>query len=161
MATSGKTIKSENGFVLVTAVLMLVVVAVIGLAANRTSETEVLIAGNEKQIADEFYDAEGTLINTLENPTTWMPQILTGTPYTGATSDANIEIRWVDDTGTPVAGLSSAANDLPSLAHIGPPPPGCGYSLKYFEVRRYAVTTTSSTGNTQIQAGIFKVFNKN
>ena len=34
------------------------------------------------------------------------------------------------------------------------------YSLKYFEVRRYGVTGKSADGNTTIQMGAWKVFNK-
>jgi len=49
---------------------------------------------------------------------------------------------------------------MPHLRHIGPPPAGGGYSMKFFEVRRYGVTATSITGNTQVQIGAWKVFNK-
>ena len=54
----------------------------------------------------------------------------------------------------------AAANDLPLQQHVSAPPEGSGFSLKYFEVRRYGVTATSITGNTRIQVGAFKVFNK-
>ena len=147
---------------LVVAVLMLVVVTVIGLAATRTSETEVQIAGNERQIVDDLYNAESALINMLENPSTWLPTVLTNSnsPYTGTTGDYTTEIRWIDDTGSDVAGLSDSANDLPSRRHIGPPPPNSGYSLKFFEVRWYGVTTSSANGSSRIQTGVFKVFNK-
>ena len=73
---------------------------------------------------------------------------------------ATVEVRCIEGTATPVTGLSNSANKIPPQAHIGPPPTGSGYSLKYFEVRRYAVTGTSDNGNTQIQVGAWKVFNK-
>jgi hypothetical protein len=154
------TVENENGFVLVVAVIMLVAITVIGIAATRTSETEVQIAENEQQIIDDFYNAEGVLINTLENPNTWMPALLTGSSYMGASGDFKIEIRWIDDTDTDVGGLSAAANHLPSLPHRGPPQPGSGYSSRFFEMRRYGVTTTSATSDTQVQAGAWKVFNQ-
>lgn len=53
-----------------------------------------------------------------------------------------------------------AANNLPLQRHISPPPEGSGFSLKYFEARRYGITSTSATGNTRIQVGAYKVFNK-
>ena len=72
---------------------------------------------------------------------------------------ANIEVRCI--TATPSnTGLSDEADNLPLQDHIGPPPTGSGYSLKYFEVRRYGITGKSTDGNTTIQVGAWKVFNK-
>jgi hypothetical protein len=73
---------------------------------------------------------------------------------------ARVEVRCIENSGTPIVGLSAAANNLPLQRHIAPPPEGSGYSLKYFEVRRYGITATSATGNTQVQVGAYKVFNK-
>jgi len=173
VATVRETVKSENGFVLVLAVLMLAVITVIGVAATRTSETESQIASNERQIANEFYNAEGGLIDTLERATaTWLAPTSsfltdgeTVASFTSSidfdgdgTNDATVEIRCIEGTGTPI--FNDSADDLPLMAHTGPPPAGSGYSMKHFEVRRYGVTTTSTTGNTQIQTGVYKVFNK-
>ena len=58
------------------------------------------------------------------------------------------------------AVADAAANTLPLQQHVSAPPEGSGFSLKYFEVRRYGVTATSTTGNTRIQVGAYKVFNK-
>lgn len=165
-------IDSEKGFVLVVAVLMLAVLTAIGIAALRTSDTELGIASNEKQHIDEFYSVEGALIDRLENFSAWLDtDFLTAGEtvafYTAdvdidsdATNDGSVEIRCIEDTGTPVDGLRDAANDLPLLSHVGPPPRRSGYSLKYFEIRRYALTGTSTTENTLIQFGVWKVFNK-
>ncbi len=170
-----ETINNESGFVLVLAVLMLAVITVIGVAATRTSETESRIAANERQIANEFYNAEGALIDTLETATsTWAAPASgfltdgeTVASYTSSidfdgdgTNDATVEVRYIGDLGATIGGLSTAANDIPLVAHTGPPPPDSGYSMKHFEIRRYGVTTTSATGNTQIQTGVYKVFNK-
>lgn len=85
---------------------------------------------------------------------------------------AEVRVRCITDTAITCdfeSGLGSAevnaaadlpANTLPLQRHIAPPPPGSGFSLKYFEVRRYGVTATSATGNTRIQIGAYKVFNK-
>jgi len=56
--------------------------------------------------------------------------------------------------------LSQPADTLPLQSHIAPPPEGSGYSLKYFEVRRYGITASSTDGNSRIQVGAWKVFNK-
>jgi len=170
-----ETINNESGFVLILALLMMSVITVIGVAATRTSETETQIASNERQIANEFCSAEGALIDVLETaistwaaPTsTFLTDGETVASYTSpvdfdgdGTNDATVEIRYIGDLGATIGGLSTAANDLPVQSHTGPPPPGSGYSMKHFEIRRYGVTTTSITGNTQIQTGAYKVFNK-
>ena len=73
-----------------------------------------------------------------------------------------IEIRCIEETGgTHTTGdLSVAANDLPRIKHISIPPIGSGYSLKHFEVRKYGITGTTSNGCSQVQLGVYKVFNK-
>jgi hypothetical protein len=72
-----------------------------------------------------------------------------------------IEIRCIEVTGGTHGGnLSVAANDLPVMQHITIPPIGSGYSLKYFEVRKYGITGTASSGCSRVQIGAYKVFNK-
>jgi hypothetical protein len=116
------------------------------------------------------------VIDALENynsgPTTWMTNdFLTADPAaannTVTSSDesgdavATVEVRCIEQTATPIPPpFSDAANNIPRQPHIGAPPAGSGYSLKYFEVRRYGITGTSTNGNTQIQVGAWKVFNK-
>lgn len=186
-ATIKNTLNNEEGFILVLVLLMLAVVTVIGIAATRTSDTEMQIAANERSRVNEFYNAEGGLIDIMERsttdlPATWSPasvggwmtnNFLTAGETTAAfigrvdfdgdgVNDTTVEIRCVEGTGTPDTGgvLSAAANNFPLQSHIGPAPAGSGYSVKYFEVRRYAVTATSTSGNTQLQSGVWKVFNK-
>ncbi|MGD9180264.1 MAG: pilus assembly PilX N-terminal domain-containing protein [Desulfobacterales bacterium] len=170
-----RTIDNENGFVLVASILVSAIVLLTGVLAIWTSNTEVKIVRNESQMIREFYSAEAGVIDVLENynsgPTHWMTNdFLTAAP-TDASSMVNssdeagnvvatVEVRCIESSATPVSGLSNSANNIPQQAHIGPPPEGSGYSLKYFEVRRYGITATSTNGNTQIQVGAWKVFNK-
>jgi hypothetical protein len=116
------------------------------------------------------------VIDALENyksgSTTWMtnafltsdPTVASNTVTSGDESGvafATVEVRCIEQTATPIPPpFSDAANNIPRQPHIGAPPAGSGYSLKYFEVRRYSLTATSSNGNTQIQVGAWKVFNK-
>lgn len=167
VATLKDTITEEKGFVLVAALLMVAILTIIGIAATTTSETENLISINERAYVSEFYNAEGALVDTLENATTWLTGNMLTDDETVAsntvvvdvdsdgTDDARIEIRCIQDTDPAVA----TANDLPVLSHKSPPPAGSGYSMKHFEVRRYGVTATSATGNTRIQTGVWKAFN--
>jgi hypothetical protein len=170
------TLNNENGFVLGTSILVSAILVLAGVLAIWTSNTEVKIVRNEGQLTREFYSAEGGVIDALENynsgPTTWLTDdFLTADPTTAnntiISSDesgdtvATVEVRCVEETATPIPPpFSAAANNIPQQPHIGSPPAGSGYSLKYFEVRRYSLTGTSTNGNTQIQVGAWKVFNK-
>jgi Tfp pilus assembly protein PilX len=158
------TINNQNGFVLGASILISAILLLSGVLAIWTSNTEVKIVRNESQMIREFYNAEAGVIDAIEN------YFLTADPIdannTVNSNDeagnvvARVEVRCIESTATPVSGLSNSANNVPRQAHIGPAPAGSGYSMKYFEVRRYAVTATSTNGNTQIQVGAWKVFNK-
>ena len=63
---------NEEGFVLVTSLMILLVLMVVGIATTSTTSTEVKIAGNEKRYKQNFYKAEGA---TLE-----MAQIIENAP---------------------------------------------------------------------------------
>ena len=172
IATVKDTLNNEKGFVLVVAMLMLAIVTVYGIAATQTSDTEMMIAANEKSRTDDFYDAEGGLIDTSERSSTWLTDTfltagVNNAAYTtnvdldgNGAADANVEVRCIKNSAAAVPGLSAAANDLPVGTHIGPPPAGSGYSLKYFEIRRYGVTSTAADGEIQLQVGVWKLFNK-
>lgn len=176
--TVKNTLNNENGMIMVFVLIILVIVTLLGLTASRTAVTEIMIATNERRYVNELCNAEGGLISALETPITspmwWLTDaFLSADPTTPAATfidpavdfngdgnvDATVEIRCIESTGTAVAGLSAAANNVPVIRHTGPPPPNSGYDLS-FEIHRYAVTATSLTGNTQVQAGVWKAFNK-
>ncbi len=168
-------IDNENGFVLGASILVSAILVLAGVLAIWTSNTEVKIVRNEGQMIREFYNAEAGVIDALENynsgPTKWMTNDFLTENQTLAknivvSNDENgdpvarVEVRCIESSGTPVSGLEDDSNNLPLQPHIGPPPNGSGYSLKYFEVRRYGITAYSTNGNTHIQVGAWKVFNK-
>ena len=170
------TLNNENGFVLGISILISTILLLAGVLAIWTANTEVKIVRNEGQMISEFYSAEAGVIDALENydsgPTTWLTNdFLTADPTeannTVLSSEesgdavATVEVRCIEQTATPIPPpFSDAANNIPRQPHIGAPPAGSGYSLKYFEIRRYSLTATSTNGNTQIQVGAWKVFNK-
>ena len=53
-----KTMKNEQGFVLITSLLMLTVLMIIGIAATNTTTIELQISGNDKVAKQTFYQAE-------------------------------------------------------------------------------------------------------
>ncbi|MDA3832848.1 MAG: pilus assembly PilX N-terminal domain-containing protein [Spirochaetales bacterium] len=60
-----KTIKNEQGFVLITSLLMLTVLMIIGIAATNTTTIELQISGNDKVAKQTFYQAEaGTQVGS-------------------------------------------------------------------------------------------------
>jgi len=175
LTTAKRIIGNENGFVLGAVLLISAILLLAGVLALWTSNTEMHIVRNEGDLTLEFYNAEGGVIDALENydtgAMTWLTDafLLAGEKAANSTIDsknsanasvARVEVRCIENSGTPIAGFSAAANNLPRQRHITPPPEGSGYSLKYFEVRRYGITATSATGNTQVQVGAYKVFNK-
>lgn len=168
-------IRNEDGFVLGASILVSAVLLLAGVLALWTSTTEMQVVRNEGELVREFYNAEAGVIDTIENydtgSTNWLTDsfltagpTLAGTIVTSNDEDGNalatIEVRCIENSGAVITGLSDPANSLPDQSHTGPPPSGSGYSLKYFEIRRYGVTATSSTGNTRIQVGAYKIFNK-
>ena len=175
LKTLKTTLCNENGFALGAAILISAILLLAGVLAVWTSNTEVAIVRNEGQMMREFYDAEAGVIDAIENyntgPTTWMTNDFLSSHPTVASnavtsSDENgnavatVEVRCIEPSATPIPSFSDAANTVPQQPHIGAPPPGSGYSLRYFEIRRYSLTATSTNGNTQVQVGAWKVFNK-
>jgi len=170
-----KPICNENGFVLGASILVSALLLLAGVLALWTSNTEVQAVRNESQLNQEFYEAEASLVDALENYNSGPTQWLTIDFLTALSTQAKSATVFTDESGQPLATVvaryiqSDGPYDddaeepysrLPQQRHIGSPPPGSGYSLKYFEVRRYGVTATSSRGNTQVQMGVWKVFNK-
>lgn len=53
-----KIVNNEQGFVLITSLLMLTVLMIIGIAATNTTTLELQISGNDKAAKQTFYQAE-------------------------------------------------------------------------------------------------------
>ncbi len=167
-------IRNEDGSVIVLSMVLLVLLTMLGISATRTSTIEVQIASNEIHAVQNLYHAEAGEHFALETSDTWMTDTFLTTADTLAyvdssvepslevdidadgTKDAKIEIRCIQDTNLNIANT----NNLPFDKHIHPPPPGSGYSLRNYEVRRYGVTATSTRGNSKVQMGVYRIFNK-
>ena len=54
-----KTIKQEEGFVLVTTLLIMLVLTIIGISATTNTSIELQIAGNDRSHKQNFYQTEG------------------------------------------------------------------------------------------------------
>lgn len=175
---------NETGSVVVLALIMLVLLTLLGMAVTRTSSIEVQIASNDQQAVDCLYTAESADHYAVELANAWMTNNFLLAAETAAeatspdldndgtndvitdidgdgTSDFLMEIRYIYGSGVPHTGtLTPAANNLSTQQHITIPPVGSGYSLKFFEVRKYGITGTASNGCAIVQLGTYKVFNK-
>ena len=163
---------NEDGIVIIACIFIMCILTLTGLAATRTSNTEAMIVRNEGLMAIEFYNAEAAIIDARENFQRWMTDAFLTTDLLAAYDSfvindengnpaATVEVRNIVDTaGVDFAGLSNNADDLPLLLNEDSPPEGSGYSMKYFKVRNYGITATSINGNTVIQVGAWKIFNK-
>jgi Tfp pilus assembly protein PilX len=175
MESARRLLQNEDGFALYLAIFVAAILMLVGVVSIYTSNTESMIVRNEGQLLREFYGAEAGVLDALEHyntgPTNWLTDdfLLAGPAAAGlqvashnqaGTTVAAVEARCIEDTGATINSLSAAANTVPQLRHVGPPPSGAGYSMKFFEARRYAVTATPPTGNTHVQVGAWKVFNK-
>jgi Tfp pilus assembly protein PilX len=169
--TTKRILGNENGFVLGASMLISAILLLAGVLALWTSTTEMHVVRNENDLSREFYAAEGGVIDALENYDTGSTQWLTDAFLLADPEAASASVTSINEDGQAAATVAvrciqnanstvAAANNLPVQAHQAPPPEGSGFSLKYFEVRRYGITATSATGNTRIQMGAYKVFNK-
>ena len=172
-----RTCRNEEGFALIAVIMVLAALSVVGIAAVRTSTTETQIVRNVNETSRNYYNSEGAIISALETSSNWLTDAFLNTPEATAntrfasdltangTSIANVEVRCIyrPSSGGVVTidALSDGANDIPILAHESVPPPGSGYSVSKFIVRRYAVTATAADETTQVQAGMWRIFNNN
>lgn len=59
MKKEKNTLNNEQGFVLITSLLMLVVLMIIGISATNTTIIELQISGNDRVYKETFYQADG------------------------------------------------------------------------------------------------------
>ncbi len=111
----GKVVGNEDGFVLAAAMVVLLVLVILGIAATNISNTEYLIASNDRMIKVDFYNQEGCLAQGRFNFRTWLTSAFIGAGETTAVfpinGDANgngindtIESNCLDPNGI-VVGL--------------------------------------------------------
>jgi hypothetical protein len=163
---------NDAGYVLMITMFLLLMLTVIGIAAIHTSSIEMKISGNNKQMVQDFYAAEGALITVLENSGWWLgDDFLNGGERVAGWSgevdfdgdgakDALVEVRCVEPSKSNIAAISRSANRVPADGHIAPCPVNSGYSVRHFNIRKYAVTATDLNAGTSLQSGAWKVFSK-
>ncbi|UCG99825.1 MAG: pilus assembly PilX N-terminal domain-containing protein [Deltaproteobacteria bacterium] len=153
ITTLKDTLNNENGLVIVFALLMLAIVTVIGIAATRTSETELRFAGKEKLHKLSFYAAEAARGYVPENPSLYGGDNITvgGSIYFPNNADPS-ERYTLDST-------QSFKGDVEYLG-FSAPPRGSGYGAGKFKAHRYMSTGYGygpSNDQSQIEAGFYRI----
>lgn len=155
----------EQGSVLLVILVLLVLITMIGLSSVNNSVMELQIAGNDRVAKRNFYNAEAGLFQAvasfdriygndpdgadkpllpLRDQDPKNAAVEFASPVMGATGVpvAWIEVRAIVLPSTKESsGLSSFADTIPSLAHIGPALKGDDKGL--YRRRRFAVTATA------------------
>lgn len=85
---------NEDGFVLVTALLIMLVLTVIGIAMNRNTVTELQIAGNDRTHKQSFYEADG------------------GTEFAAEVLEQNIACVYFSTGGSGVVSTAAPENGI-------------------------------------------------
>ena len=153
IATVKETINNENGFVIVLALLMLAIITVIGVAATRTSETELQIAQNETMSKLAFYAAEAVAPYVEANPALYGGDNITVGGYINFPND---------EAPSATYALSSTLSFNGDVEYLGSstPPRGSGYAAGKFKAHRYRMTCNGygpSNSKRQIEMGFYRI----
>lgn len=165
-------LRSEDGFILLLGMAMLIVLTLIGLSATRSSLIDVKIAGNEREIAQEFYVVDSSwqfgalwLNQKASAPDSVNQTLKSGDAATAYDTEDYYKIvrnygEGGDGTtneafpsGTEDGTYSSIPFWYRVLIHDGTKPEGFGEDYEDFPVDSQA----SASGRTGISARMFKV----
>lgn len=136
---------NQNGFVLATSMLVLMVLTLIGISATTTTITELQIAGNDRFSKEDFYNQEASLVNGKVRSDDWLPTLLAGgvnasfppAPTTAPNTDLNgngmddrsdyidsngnvvgsYKVRRIENPGVTIAAWDDVANYNNAASH--------------------------------------------
>ena len=153
ITTLKDTLNNENGFMIVIALLMLAIVTIIGIAATKTSETELRFAGREKRRKLSFYAAEAARGYVAENPSLYGADNIT--------ANESLYFPNKDDSSERYA-LDSTQSFKGEVEYISSstPPRGSGYGAGRFRAHNYMITCDGygpSNSQCQIEAGFYRI----
>lgn len=106
-----RPVGNERGSALIITVLVLLLLTIIGLSATTGTDTELLIAGNEKQAAQNFFNASAGTASAMEVPTGWLTSAYLVSINDNLTSLADATTATATLTYLAKASTSIAVND--------------------------------------------------
>ncbi|GAB6909551.1 hypothetical protein DESC_850011 [Desulfosarcina cetonica] len=167
-----KHLGNNDGSVTIVSLMVLVILTLAGIAAIAISNNETAIVRNQQMATTTFYNAETGINDARVNYTTWLTNSFLSASETEASGEfdalttddegnpvATIQVRCIENSGSTVFD-GDVGDQIPAMSHTASPPSGSGYSAKYFQIRRYSITSTATSDNTVVQVGAWKIFNK-
>lgn len=148
----------ERGSVVVIALVLLVLLTIIGISASRTTEIEIMIAGNERVSKQNFYVAEGASMQAAQimeltdlelNPPPWLMDefnvnkssnlTLPAASYSIISEHIHEDENWTDDFSSQLttSGLPGEARVLALSKGIVPTSSWKMTSSKVYEFEIY------------------------
>lgn len=148
-------LKSEDGSVLVIALIMMVLITLVGLSTNRTASIELQIAGNEKVFKQNLFTAEAAAMeamqrleevdNLIENPAVFLIPEDTVTD-----NDIRNADNWENGFGGTNAAVSTTLDGGGNVRYVAVSmgiEPGSGLGLGGSRIYSYKVFGRSSQNN--------------
>jgi len=85
-----RPVKNDEGFVLIVALVMLVLLTFLGIAALTTTTTEILISGSDRSYKQAFYNADAGISYAVEAGVSMFPSGPVGTVTNLASQPADL-----------------------------------------------------------------------
>lgn len=145
--------KNEDGFVLVIALIIMVLLTLLGISASTTTEIEMQIAGNERSHGIAFYAAEAAGAYVAGSPDLYGPDNITPEEFISFPNDEDPSARYA------LGSTKSFNGDVEYLGSSAPPR-GSGYAVGKFKSHNYRMTCNgygSPNSESQIQAGFYRI----
>ena len=145
---------NEKGSVLLVALIMLALLSLIGVAATRTTSTELQIAGNEKFQKIAFYTADAARGYVVMSPNL----------YGGNNIDVSSPLYFPDDTDHSltyplILGSQEFNGNVQYLGSFNAPR-GSGFEAGKFHAHRYRMTCNGygpSNSEKHLETGFYRI----
>jgi len=161
-------LKNQDGaVVIIVAIMILALLTIVGIASLTTSNTEVRIAAQESVYQQNFYNAEGATMETVEllentpNPKTGGLSWLELNIHSVSANDILDKSFWQSGNGTVTPQSSAVLADTQFLAVSEGPVTGTSLAMGSTKVHAYTIygrTAPPTRGETIIQIGYLKAF---
>jgi len=163
-------LENENGYFLIMATLMiLVLLTILGIAASRPANTEIAVAANELVYQRNFYLAEGAVMEAVEElirdsdlydgSLEWLDAV------PGALTEQNVATYWKEaEEGGVIAEKSNDLDDTGNTRYVAgleANPVQTGSSLDMDRPRAYALGVygrCQRNGSATIKVGYIKIY---
>jgi len=157
-----RTVKNEQGFVLIVSLLMLVVLMIIGIAATTTTTIELQISGNDKVSKQTFYQAEaGTqvgaeLVERCSSSSDWSTNDVGTVHINNLNLCQNTTADWSSVDAYFVFGgetelLSGSATQMAAGYEGKGKSAASGGAVRKFDIRSHHVGRKNSNSTVQIE----------